>query len=161
MNNRIESLVSVDVVTLGELDKKGLLSLADQMVRNSHEYGLDVLAMLAEATKLELVATRIKEQAKSVALNEVLTYGRGGVSKLGVSMTTKEVGVSYDYSGDRVWKELNRTVLAATAKRKEQEEILRSLPYEGRIMMDEETGEEYRAYPPARTASDGVVLTIK
>ena len=159
--NTITATISIPVQSLSEAGKAQLLAYADTLVKTYHDEGYDLLNLLAESAKLELLAARIKEQAKAVALTPVSQYGREGVAKLGVSMTIKEVGVSYDYSADRVWGELNRTVLAAVEQRKQQEALLRSLPYGGRMMMDEETGEEYRAYPPTKTGSDGVILWIK
>jgi hypothetical protein len=78
-----------------------------------------------------------------------------------MDVTVFILNLSYYYSEDRVWAELNRTVLAAIASRKQQEEFLKHIPYEGRIVMDESTGEEYRAYPPAKSGGDGVVLNIR
>ncbi|QIP15711.1 hypothetical protein G8759_25290 [Spirosoma aureum] len=159
--NTITATITVPTQSLTEAGKARLLAYADTLVAGYHEEGYDVLGLLAESAKLELLAARIKEKAKEVALTEVSLYGREGVSKLGVSMTIKPVGVSYDYSGDRIWQELNRTVLVAIERRKQQEEILKSLPYEGRIMVDENTGEEYRAYPPVKTGTDGIILKIE
>lgn len=159
--NTITATITVPVQTLTESSKAGLLAYADALVNTYVEEGYDLLNLMAESAKLELLAARIKEKAKEASLTEVNRYGREGVSKLGVSMTIKEVGVTYDYSTDPVWQELNRTVADATAKRKEQEALLKSLPYGGRLMVDEFSGEEYRAYPPAKSGGDGVVLSIK
>jgi hypothetical protein len=155
------NLITLPTTTLTEATKAELLEYADTLVATHRDEGYDVLGLLAEAAKLELLATRIKEKAKAAASDEIALYGRKGTMKLGVEMLVKEVGVSYDYSSDRVWAELNKTVAEATATRKAQESLLRTIPYEGRIMMDEGTGEEYRVYPPAKSASDGVTLSVK
>ncbi|GAB2571623.1 hypothetical protein [Spirosoma areae] len=158
--NTITATITVPVHSLTNSTKKELFAYADTLVNTYDGEGYDLLNLMAEAAKLELLAARIKEKAKAVSLNEVSTYGREGVARLGVSMTIKAVGVTNDYSLDPVWVELNQAVSEATAKRKEQEEILKSLPYGGRMMMDETTGEEYRAYPPAKSGADSVVLSI-
>lgn len=159
--NAIVTTPALDVPNLLDTPKEGLISYADKLVNSYVEDGKDILALMAEAAKLEVLAQRIKDQAKEVAINEVRSYGPKGVTKLGVGMTVKEVGVTYVYKLDPVWQSLNQTVAEATAKRKEQEDILKALPYEGRTMMDEETAQEYRAYPPAKKGGDGVVLSIK
>lgn len=156
----ITATITVPTTSLTDARKAELLRYADALVITYDSEGYDLLKLLAEASKLELLAARIKEKAKEIAINEVHRYGKKGIAKLGVSMTIAEVGVSYDYSQDPVWSRLNDAVKVATAFRKQQEELLKALPYEGRIMMDEETGEEYRAYPPAKSGSDGVILKI-
>lgn len=142
------------------LDKASIQAYADEWVATRAEEGWDLLEPLAVAAKLELLASRIKDGAKRAALTEITQYGRQGVSKVGVTMLAKEVGVTYDYSNDRVWMELNRIALSALEDRKVQEVILKSIPPEGRLMMDEGTGEEYRAYPPLKSAPMGVQLSI-
>lgn len=159
--NSITTTPDLEVINLLESPKSGLVAYADKLVSEYVEGGKDLLALMAEAAKLEILAQRIKDQAKEAALTEVRTYGPKGVSKFGVGITIKEVGVTYDYKLDPVWQSLNQTVAEATAKRKQQEDILKALPYEGRTMMDESTAEEYRAYPPAKKGGDGVVLSIK
>ena len=158
--NTITATITVPVQSLTAGTKKDLFAYADALVNTYDGQGYDLLNLMAESAKLELLAGRIKEKAKAVSLNEISRYGREGVAKLGVSMTIKAVGVTYDYSADRVWQALNQVVADATAQRKEQETLLKSLPYGGRMMMDESTGEEYRAYPPAKSGADSVVLTI-
>lgn len=141
--------------------KAELVAYADNWVTTRAQEGWDLLEPLAAAAKMELLASAIKDKAKQAALTEVGQYGRQGVTRSGVAMILKEAGVTYDYSNDRVWCELNRTVLAALEQRKEQETFLKSIPPEGCLCVDESTGEEYRAYPPLRSASDGIQLSIK
>lgn len=146
---------------LAESGKSDLCTYADALVETYYTEGYDTLLLMAEAAKLELIAARIKEKAKAVSVREVQTYGREGVTKLGVSMTIREVGTTYDYSTDQVWQQLKDRERIAADHRKQHENYLRALPDGGKITINDETGELYCAYRPAKEASDGIILTIR
>ena len=152
--------INVNQLSFSESGKQTILTYADTLVATYTESGYDTLHLLAEAAKLELLAARIKEQAKVASLPDVSQYSKQGITKLGVSMVVKEVGVSYDYSADPLWVALKALETSATQDRKDHEEYLKRLPACGKPTIDPTTGELYRAYPPLRKASDGVVLTI-
>ncbi|ARK08900.1 hypothetical protein A6C57_00455 [Fibrella sp. ES10-3-2-2] len=142
-------------------DKTVLTAFAREYVAELVENGGDVLSLLAQAAKLELLAEELKEQAKKAALEEVRQYGKEGVSKGGVSMIVKESGVKYDYTIDPTWANLNATVVEATKARQQHETYLKALPYEGTTYTCDATGNMYRAYPPAKRAGETVFLEIK
>jgi|GEM_PF-6966543 len=144
---------------LPEWSKAELIRYSTELVAERSDGG-DVLGLLVQAAKLELMAATIKDHAKVAGLSDVLSYGKGGVSRQGVTLTTADVGVKYDYSVDPVWQRLNDDVADATAIRKQQETFLRALPYEGRMAVDELTGETYQAYPPAKSGGEGVIVKI-
>ncbi|RIV23644.1 hypothetical protein DYU11_11730 [Fibrisoma montanum] len=145
---------------LTDLSKSDLAIMAAATVEYAVEGGHDTLALLGLATKLELYAAEVKKQAKTAALNELATYGKGGVAKAGVKLQLAEVGVSYDYTHDPVWQSRNADVTAAKSLLKDWEELLKKIPHGGMVISDPDTGEEYTAHPLLRTAEESIKASI-
>ncbi|MBC3785746.1 hypothetical protein [Spirosoma utsteinense] len=145
---------------IGGWTKKDLTELAKASVDDVAENGQDTLALLALAAKLEHFAGEVKKSAKGRGVADLAKYGKGAVAISGVKLQIKETGVSYDYSADPVWVSLNVQLEHAKDNLAAQEKTLKGLPYEGKMMVDEVTGDLYRAYPPAKSAKESIQATI-
>ncbi|MEZ0485431.1 hypothetical protein [Fibrella aquatica] len=141
--------------------KKELAQFATEFVRQLVEDGGDSISLLAQAARLEFLATCLKESAKTATIEEVRAYGKEGINRYGVSMTVKESGTKYDYSLNPTWANLNAVVAQATEARKQHETYLKAIPYTGTMYTDESTGDTFRVYPPAKKAGETVFLEIK
>jgi hypothetical protein len=75
----------------------------------------------------------------------------------------KEVGVKYDYSqcGDPVYAMLEQRALSATNALKEREAFLKTVPGKGITLTEEETGEVCTVYPPSKSSTTSVAVTLK
>lgn len=140
--------------------KRELTDLATASVAEIADNGDDVLSLLALSAKLEHFAKEVKDAAKERGITDLSKYGREGVAKQGVKLAIKEVGVRYDYSADPIWQLRDEAVKSATASRKEWETLLSAVPVGGMVVADPDTGSEYHAHRPARTASESITATI-
>ncbi|MBO0947226.1 hypothetical protein [Fibrella forsythiae] len=141
--------------------KTKLAEFAQEFVTQLVEDGGDSISMLAEAGRMEFLAKCLKDAAKVATLEEVRQYGKEGITRYGVTMTVKPSGTQYDYTLNPTWQNLNAKVIEATKARTAHETYLKALPYEGRMYVCDDTGDMYRAYPPAKTAGETVFLEIK
>lgn len=75
----------------------------------------------------------------------------------------KEVGVKYDYSqcNDPLHVELSQQIERLTASLKEREKFLQTLPVKGMSFVDEETSEVSTIYPPSKTSTTSVSVTLR
>lgn len=75
----------------------------------------------------------------------------------------KEVGVKYDYSqcNDPLHVELSQQIERLTASLKEREKFLQTLPTKGMIITDDESGETTTLYPPSKSSTTSVSVTLK
>ncbi len=124
------------------------------------ETGQDTLALLALAAKAGTLRRRSQKAAKGRGVEDLAKYGKEAVAISGVKLQIKETGVTYDYSADPVWVSLNVQLEHAKDNVSAQEKVLKGLPYEGKMMVDEVTGDLYRAYPPAKSAKESIQATI-
>ncbi|WP_019986489.1 hypothetical protein [Rudanella lutea] len=144
---------------LAYMNKSGLTAAAGFLPEYADAEGYDTAALTAMAAKLRYFAETLEKSAKGKATAEVMIYGRDGVTRHGVKLVASEY-VRYDYANNAHWNELNEVVGNATAARKVHERYLDTCPHEGRVRVDEQTGEAVRDYPPVRIAQDIIKATI-
>lgn len=75
----------------------------------------------------------------------------------------KEVGTKYDWEKcqDTSLNDLLSMQDSLTAKIKERQEFLKTVPEKGLIITDEETGETVTVYRPAKSSTTSVAVTLK
>lgn len=75
----------------------------------------------------------------------------------------KETGTKYDYSncGDPTHQMLEQKVSSISEELKEREKFLKTLPAKGMVLLIEDTGEAITVYPPSKTSTTSVAVTLK
>lgn len=123
------------------LTKREVAELADKSVSNVLEQGNVFQVAEALAAMEEFVKNVRKDERFVEFLREELTKHRGRLTtNSGARIEVCEAGVSYDYSGNGEWRELDQQIKMLTDQRKAVEENLRKLA-PGRVAVDPETGE--------------------
>jgi hypothetical protein len=141
------------------LSKKQIAELADQSVSNVLEEGNVFPVAEALAAMEEFVKTVRKDERFVEFLREELTKHRGRLTtNSGARIETCEAGVSYDYSANGEWKELDEQIRLLSEQRKAVEEKLRMIA-PGRMTVDPETGEVIEG--PSKTSKSTYRITLK
>lgn len=120
-----------------------------------------VAAMDGEISPLETVvrlghAADVIEQARKAIMPcavEALRADGGEATVLGVKLTESEVGVSYDYAKDPMWREIKDREAAVVQERKTREEWLRGLKSPVLVNV---LNESVEVAPPAKKWTDSV-----
>jgi hypothetical protein len=75
----------------------------------------------------------------------------------------KEVGSKYNYSqcNDATHVELSNQLLDISTKLKNREDYLKAIPIEGVLITDENTGEVSKIYPPSKSSTTAVAVSLK
>jgi predicted heme/steroid binding protein len=123
------------------LTKKQITDLATQSVENLLEEGnvfqvAEALAAMEEFTK----AVRRNDRYVEFLREELIKHNGRLITTSGAKIEVCEAGVSYDYSNNGEWRELEEQIKALQEKKKEVEEKLRKVA-PGRMAVDPETGE--------------------
>lgn len=128
-------------------------------VEDGVENAVDVTLVLKSIVD---VCEAIIKDISPLTMEEVEKYGKEGCKKWGATLTIKEAGVSYDYTmtNDTFYSHLKNMAEDAAKKAKEREEFLRKIPQEGVVFTDEDTGETYKIYPPAKKSKTIVQVSI-
>ena len=127
---------------IGEgLSKKQITNMAEESVEHVLEEGNVFQVAEALAAMEEFVKTVRKDERYVQFLRDELAKHHGRlVTASGAKIESCEAGVSYDYSGNAEWREIEAERYEIERRRKALEEKLRLLA-PGRVAVDPETGE--------------------
>lgn len=139
--------------------KSDLLKTAEMLVNNFDESSKDPLQMLAFVSKMKTMLDTIEKGLTEKSIGELNTYG-GKHFAFGIDFQLSEVGVKYDYSENVKWVELCNEIQALEEKRKGMESFIKTLK-SSISLIDEETGEVIKWYPPAKSSTTTIKKTIK
>jgi hypothetical protein len=158
-----------------ELQSTNLLSLFDTTKAERQTFISDVLAKLDEGIidplKVHLQVKAMEsiiegltksETYKSFVLDAAQNHGSKSFEFGNASIQIKEAGTKYDYSlcGDLVYERLEKEAQEATEKLKARQKFLQTI--NGFIaLLDEETGQVFNCYPPSKSSSTTVSVTLK
>ena len=116
---------------------------------------LEVFARLKAAS--EAIEDTLKDkEVKETVLSEADNYREKTFEVHGASWTKKMAGVRYDYSvcGDPVYDSLAFEKKVLEDQLKQRETFLKSIPDNGEVITDQDTGETKHIYPPAKSGSE-------
>ena len=155
-------------LTLNNLppSKSAIADRARQLVAHALDEGeKSPLDLLLQATLMAEAATQIRNNAdlRDACIDEYNRFGsQEPLQYHGARFTLRETGTTYDYTlcGDPVLLRLLQEKETLDAKIKEREKFLRNLPREGIEATDETTGEITRIYPPARSSTTNIAITL-
>lgn len=158
-------LTTVNIVNLFETNKAQRRSFAEDYVQRIDDGEADPLK---SQVRLKCMATIIEdilsnETYKELVLNEALKEQSKQFDVLNATMNVKEAGVKYNFSkcNDEEWYDLNTKLEKLKAQVKERETLLKALPTEGIEIVNKETGEVSIIYPPSKSSTTIVAVTLK
>jgi len=123
------------------LSKKQIAEMADQSVNNVLEEGHVFQVAEALAAMEEFVKHVRKDERFVQFLRDELAKHHGKlITTSGAKVELCEAGVSYDYSNNAEWSDLDEQIRILTEQRKAVEEKLRMVA-PGKMAVDPETGE--------------------
>jgi hypothetical protein len=74
----------------------------------------------------------------------------------------KEVNTKYDFSlcGDEKLVELEAAAKQAADELKKRQDFLKTVPLSGLDILNSETGETYKIYPPSKSSTTTLIISI-
>lgn len=140
------------------LSKKQIANLADESVGHLLEEGNVFQVAEALAAMEEFVKTVRKDERYIQYLRDELAKHQGRlVTSSGAKIEACEAGVSYDYSSNAEWRELEAERFEIERRKRSLEEKLRILA-PGRVAVDPETGEVLEG--PLKTSKSTYRITL-
>lgn len=149
--------------------------VSELMVRPVSEFNNSILALKNEVEEGNLDGLKVyvflKGLEKSIsgilpallesARNEAEKYGSKSFSAFGAKVELKEVGTKwyFDNTQDPVYTRLFDAAANAKKSVSDREKFLKSLS-DPMFVMDEETGEQVKVFPPRKESTSGISITI-
>lgn len=106
---------------------------------------------------IEELAKDAQEKIKMDVLFDAGNYPSGKAEMFGCTLQTMEYGVKYDYSTNEEWRILDQQIKDLTERKKSIEDKLKKIP-QGKVLVDEETGETLTA--PVKTSTTSFKITL-
>lgn len=157
-----------------ELTTTSILSLFDTTKEQRHDFTLRVIDAMEAATvdplRVHLQVKCMEDIIKLLNSNTIYKKSVLEAAELcsnknfpNAKIEIKEAGTKYDFSqsNDSVRDMLEQQLLSATNALKERENFLKTVPAKGLIITDEQTGETFTVYPPSKSSTTTVFVTLK
>lgn len=126
-----------------------------------------IVSPLSIHTQVKCLEDMLKELTcnetyKASCLDEAAKHGKA-FELYNAKFSVREVGVKYDYSqcGDNVLNELVAKQQQIDELVKARQKMLQTVSEKGMVITDEESGETFTVYPPAKSSSTSVAVTLK
>ena len=150
---------------LGFADSKATRSeMAAAIINNVSEGVTDPLQVHYHLKCLEDLIKQVtaSDRFRDALITEAVKYGKFFDFK-NSRMDVKEVGTKYDFTvcNDPEWNELNGQMEAIKFKMKHREATLKTLPISGMDIVSPETGEVTKIYPPTKSSTTSISVTLK
>jgi len=144
--------------------KNEIQSFVDGLVESVMNGDTSPLLINVQLSALEAVVEGVKKNPdfKESVLNEAMRYGTKTFDAYNAQIQVKETGVKNDYSlcGHPQYDAICEKIAELTEQKKSFEKYLQSLRAKTDFI-NPETGEMCAIYPPVRTATTSVTVTIK
>lgn len=160
LQNTNNTLALFDNKSIQEMGKSDIVTLANSIGDLITENGGEIVKTLAIATKYQLLFSEIEKNLSKNGVDELLRYDGSKTNAFRVELQVAEVGTKYDFTANAKWNTIQEQINALKEDQKNVEAFCKSLKSKT-ITVDEETGESFEFYPPAKSSTTSIKKTIK
>jgi len=147
-----------------ETTKEQRVEFTHQLIERLNNGELDPLKTHLQVKALEDMLETLKNSKdyKDAVLNAAVQNGKE-FEYMSAKFNVREVGVKYDYSKcespsyDEIMSDYND----AAKRKKDMEDFLKKVPHSGLDIINGVTGEVTRVYPPAKSSTTSVAVSLK
>jgi hypothetical protein len=158
-----EQLTTVNILSLFETNKAERISFKNDVISRIKSGEVDPIKVHAQVKKMEEIVKALNDDKtyKSYLLDAAEKMGKK-FNAYDAEWVIKEVGVKYIYDmcGDPEIVAMQRTIDELNEKIKARQKFLQTLPGEGMDVVTKD-GELIKVYPPSKTSTTSVAVTLK
>lgn len=155
----MSELATLKKSTIVSADKREMTNIVSQYLEDMAYNGGEPLKDLALCRKYIFLLEELEKGLKDFAIKELETYDRNETDVLGTTVKAVEGGVRWDFSESSAWASQKARVDAETKRLKDIEAFAKTLKSKTTVV-DEETGEAVEYFPPAKTSSTSIRVTL-
>jgi hypothetical protein len=160
----MNELMPTSIVALFETSKTERQSFVSVLVDAVESGAVDPLKIHLQIKCMEDIVKLLNSNTiyKSQVLDAAEKNGKS-FEFHSAKFEVKETGVKYDYSqcGDEEYNSLQTEMEALSLKIKDREKFLKTVPTKGMALVIEGTGEVATVYPPSKSSTTSVAVTLK
>jgi hypothetical protein len=155
---------TTNALALFETDKAQRKAFADDVISKVLAGNTDALKIQLQLKCAEDIVKQItgNDEFKSCLIDAADKYGSKAFQYMNATFQKREAGVKYDYSNcnDPVLLDLQKQADEIGEKLKARQKLLQSFPVQGMVITDETTGEICTVYPPSKSSSTTIAVTL-
>lgn len=160
----MEQLTTTGIVSLFETTKEQRQSFCIDLVSRLEAGEVDPLKVHLQVKSMEDIIKQLNDNTvyKSMLLDAAEKHGKKFTFQ-NAEFSVKEVGVKYDYSqcNDPVLQELEQEAAKIGEALKARQKFLQTAPQSGLTIVIEATGEAATVYPPSKSSTTSVAVSLK
>lgn len=162
---------TTSILSLFDMDKKQCVSFCQNVIDKMRDAEVDPLRVHTNVKKMENIIEMLTDRKKypgtaidyqNLILEAAEKYGKK-FSFQNAEFSIKEVGTAYDFSKCND-PEINALLAEQENVKKlvdARKEFLKTIPSAGIELLDRETAEAYTIYPPAKSSTTSVAVSLK
>lgn len=158
------NLITSNSLSVFETTKAERKEIVENYISGLLDGHLDPIHIHLQVKHMEafIKAITTDERYKDKVLSEAEKYGKS-FEQFNAAFQVKETGVKYDFTKceDSEWEQLNSELEALKERIKEREAFLKTIPAKGIEVLDNETGTVSQIFPPFKTSTTTVSVTLK
>ena len=147
-----------------ETTKEQRVEFTHQVIERLNAGELDPLKTHLQVKALEdmLETLKANKDYKDAVLQAAVLNGKD-FEYMSAKFNIREVGVKYDYSKceSPQYEEIMAEYNSAAKAKKDMEEFLKKVPHQGLDIINGVTGEVTKVYPPAKSSTTSVAVSLK
>jgi len=153
------AVIDAPLAKILDANRESMLEVVSSHIKDVGLNGGNVIEELIAIRKMTFMLDEVEKGIKQYVMNELDTFERNEVERHSSTVKVVESAPKYDYSESSIWEKQKAIVDKETEKLKDIEKFLKSLK-EKKSMLDEETGEVVECYPPSRSSSSTLRVTL-
>jgi len=161
----MNDLTTTSILALFETNKEQRQSFALDLVSKIESGEVDPLKIHLQIKCVQDIIKLLDDNTiyKSSVLEAAEKYGQKSFAFQNAKIEIKETGVRYDFSkcGDTVWEMHDSQLSGLKDTIKKRELFLKSAPEKGVEIVDELSGELITVYPPSKSSTTSIAVTLK
>jgi len=161
----MQEISTNEILSLFDITKEQQQSFCHDLIERIKEGNAYALKVHLQIKSMSDIIKQITDDAgyKKIVLSDAESYGKKSFDFLNGKFEIKETGVKYDYSqcNDPVLIDLEFRANELNEQVKQRQAFLKSVPASGVSILIEETGESVTVYPPSKSSTTSVAVTLK
>lgn len=155
----MNELATLKKSTIVSADKREMTNIVSLYLEDMAYNGGEPLKDLALCRKYIFLLEELERGLKDFAITELETYDRNETGVLGTTIKAVEAGIKWDFSASSTWSNQKARVDEESKKLKDIEAFIKTLKSKTTVV-DEETGEAVDYYPPSKSSSTSIRVTL-
>jgi hypothetical protein len=156
----MNELIRLKDSQIATANKSDMVSMVDAYLQELSLTGGEPLQDLALCRKFVFLLEEIEKGLKDYVIKELSTYERQENEVLGATLKVVESAPRFDFSASQSWVEQKSRLDEESKKLKDIEGFIKSLKSKTTVV-DDQTGEAFEFFPPAKTSSTTIRVTLK